>query len=45
MRKRSAVLLISILCLMPVTLAGCAGQHDAGSSGDQQQAAEEQAAR
>ena len=44
MRKRSAILLISILCLMLVTLAGCAGQQAAGSSGDQQQAAEEQEA-
>jgi len=37
-------ILITLMCLMPVTLAGCAGQQAAGSSGDQQQAAEEQAA-
>ena len=37
--KKAICLLVCMMCLMLVTLAGCAGQQDAVSSGDQQQAA------
>ena len=42
--KKAICLLVCMMCLMPVMLAGCAGQQGAQSGDGQQQASEEQAA-